>query len=308
MGWIADAITGMANSAYNVFTGERSRQDSLDVQRYQKEMANKQYQLQREQFEYQKSQAEYQKYFDANSVSIRAKDMENAGLSKTLAAGASGNSGMQFVSATGNPDSNLSVPSPSGRSPFDKMSSLIDFQMRAKQLELLNAQVDTQGVDKEIKRYNLNFARNNNLPYGDGVSGMERVATVLGNALAGNRAFSDFNKSLGDIADKWHSLVSNALDRLDKTADKVNNFDLSKIEDAIRSLPSSLRNESEKVFETLSQMFNDEDAVDGGYTVHDFSDAVKKYGLKKGVQTMLDRKSIKEHGQPYLQYYLGKKR
>lgn len=75
---IGGAISGIANTGLGIF-------NAINSEKWNK----KNYELQQQAFQENKAMNEYQKWFSQNAASIRAQDLTNAGLSKTLAAGSS---------------------------------------------------------------------------------------------------------------------------------------------------------------------------------------------------------------------------
>lgn len=75
---ISGAIGGLANVGLGIYNAKQS--DKWN---------QKNYELQQQALAENKAMNEYQKWFSQNAVSVRAQDLSNAGLSKTLAAGSS---------------------------------------------------------------------------------------------------------------------------------------------------------------------------------------------------------------------------
>ena len=75
---ISGAIGGLANVGLGIYNAHQSNKWN-----------QKNYELQQQALAENKAMNEYQKWFSQNAVSVRAKDLANAGLSKTLAAGSS---------------------------------------------------------------------------------------------------------------------------------------------------------------------------------------------------------------------------
>lgn len=75
---IAGAIGGLTNAGLGIY-------NAVNSEKWNK----KNYELQQQALAENKAMNEYQKWFSQNAVSVRAKDLANAGLSKTLAAGSS---------------------------------------------------------------------------------------------------------------------------------------------------------------------------------------------------------------------------
>lgn len=75
---ISGAISGIANTGLSIY-------NAVNSEKWNK----KNYELQQQAFRENKAMNEYQKWFSQNAASIRAQDLANAGLSKTLAAGSS---------------------------------------------------------------------------------------------------------------------------------------------------------------------------------------------------------------------------
>lgn len=82
MGAITEAISGAIGGLANVGLG-------IYNARQAEKWNQKNYELQQQALSENKAMNEYQKWFSQNSASIRAQDLANAGLSKTLAAGSS---------------------------------------------------------------------------------------------------------------------------------------------------------------------------------------------------------------------------
>lgn len=75
---ISGAIGGLANVGLGIYNAKQAEKWN-----------QKNYELQQQALAENKAMNEYQKWFSQNSVAVRAKDLANAGLSKTLAAGSS---------------------------------------------------------------------------------------------------------------------------------------------------------------------------------------------------------------------------
>ncbi len=75
---ISGAISGIANTGIGIY-------NAVNSEKWNK----KNYELQQQALAENKAMNEYQKWFSQNSVAVRAQDLANAGLSKTLAAGSS---------------------------------------------------------------------------------------------------------------------------------------------------------------------------------------------------------------------------
>lgn len=82
MGAVADAIMGVIGGVANTGLGIYN---AVNSEKWNK----KNYELQQQALAENKAMNEYQKWFSQNAVSVRAQDLANAGLSKTLAAGSS---------------------------------------------------------------------------------------------------------------------------------------------------------------------------------------------------------------------------
>ena len=82
MGVIGDAITGAIGGIANTGLGIYN---AVNAEKWNQ----KNYELQQQALAENKAMNEYQKWFSKNAVSVRAQDLSNAGLSKTLAAGSS---------------------------------------------------------------------------------------------------------------------------------------------------------------------------------------------------------------------------
>ncbi len=75
---VAGAIGGIANAGIGIYNAAKAEKWN-----------QKNYELQQQALAENKAMNEYNKWFSQNAVSIRAKDLANSGLSKTLAAGSS---------------------------------------------------------------------------------------------------------------------------------------------------------------------------------------------------------------------------
>lgn len=75
---ISGAISGIANTGIGIY-------NAVNSEKWNK----KNYELQQQALAENKAMNEYQKWFSQNAVSVRAQDLANSGLSKTLAAGSS---------------------------------------------------------------------------------------------------------------------------------------------------------------------------------------------------------------------------
>ena len=82
MAAIAEAISGIIGGIGDIGLGIYNAKNA-------EKWNQKNYELQQQALAENKAMNEYQKWFSQNSASIRAKDLANAGLSKTLAAGSS---------------------------------------------------------------------------------------------------------------------------------------------------------------------------------------------------------------------------
>lgn len=82
MAAIAEAISGIIGGLGNVGLGIYNAKNA-------EKWNQKNYELQQQALAENKAMNEYQKWFSQNAVAVRAKDLQNAGLSKTLAAGSS---------------------------------------------------------------------------------------------------------------------------------------------------------------------------------------------------------------------------
>ena len=167
-------ISDIATSAYNLFTAERQHKEQNEINRINLGIAQDQNQLAKEQF--------------YNGVSVRAQDLENAGLSKTLATGASASAGSMS-------SSNM-TPATAGK--LEKLELL----NARKQNELLQAQIDSLDWDNKSKKHNYDMA--------------EKLNTVVGSQP------SDVSQLLRGIYDT----VSNKIDPgvVDGVADEVQSF------------------------------------------------------------------------------------
>lgn len=165
-------------------------------------IGGKNYQLQKDMFKYQKElQKDIFKREDT-AVQRRVKDLISAGLSPTLAAGDGAGAGSVVSTTTPQMDPvDLSTDFSSAASKAkqrDKMESEID--LIHKQLENLDSSIATQEANRakleadamhtqaetSIVEYNLEYAKDNNLPYGTAASVKNQAASVLPDASVGN--------------------------------------------------------------------------------------------------------------------------
>ena len=172
-------------------------------------IAGKNFGLQEDMFKYQKElQKDIFKREDT-AVQRRVKDLIAAGLSPTLAAGDGAGAGSVVSTTTPQMDPvSLSADFGSAASKAkqrDKMESEID--LIHKQLENLDSSIATQEANRakaeadalhtqaetDIVEYNLQYAKDNDLPYGTAASVKNQAASVLPDASVGNMIGATFS-------------------------------------------------------------------------------------------------------------------
>lgn len=207
---ISGAIGGLANAGLGIYNAVNSEKWN-----------QKNYELQQQALAENKAMNDYQKWFSQNAVNIRAKDLTNSGLSKTLAAGSSATApnlqqvqaaqrqytpinevlGSQFLDTVYSSMINASqvavsyeeqqnIRANTLKTMQDTLESVERTHNYSSDRELKKAQKDLTSLEYDIKNASKQLYENLNLPYNFNISNPYQLGQGL--AMSGGKILNYF--------------------------------------------------------------------------------------------------------------------